>query len=243
MEWHESRRRDRSQRCHLSLELGGPNIHVQACPRPPVSAAVHIAGTQLRKIFNRRLIFSDIEFSVSQGETLLITGRSGSGKLTSSKLLVDSCPDGRDRAHSSERGNPGRGSARRRRVGGPVPADVRGVFGNRKSQVCGHTPWLVVRPTPGRGSSGACRLGCQAQDAVRSYSSGMKQRVKYSFALLHAPPILVLDEPMANLDADGIAMVRDVMEEQRKDRILVVATNDLSDCPRADAKVNLDDRT
>jgi heme exporter protein A len=70
----------------------------------------------------------------------------------------------------------------------------------------------------------------------------MKQRLKYCFALLHRPPILVLDEPMANLDVDGVATVRQVMDEQRQEGILVVATNDLSDCAQADAEVNLDGR-
>ena len=68
----------------------------------------------------------------------------------------------------------------------------------------------------------------------------MKQRVKYCFALQHHPRILVLDEPMANLDVEGIAMVREVMEEQCRNGILVVATNDLSDCTRVDSQVNLD---
>jgi ABC-type transport system involved in cytochrome bd biosynthesis fused ATPase/permease subunit len=47
---------------------------------------------------------------------------------------------------------------------------------------------------------------------------------------------------MANLDTHGISMVRAVMEEQRQEGILIVATNDLSDCPHADTQVNLDER-
>jgi heme exporter protein A len=79
-------------------------------------------------------------------------------------------------------------------------------------------------------------------DAVRTYSSGMKQRVKYAFALIHTPPVLVLDEPMSNLDAEGIAIVRGVMEEQRGRGILVVATNDLSDIGSYDRRVDLNER-
>jgi ABC-type transport system involved in cytochrome bd biosynthesis fused ATPase/permease subunit len=44
---------------------------------------------------------------------------------------------------------------------------------------------------------------------------------------------------MANLDAEGGAMVRDVMREQAKRRTLIVATNDLTDCERFDVRVDL----
>ena len=51
-------------------------------------------------------------------------------------------------------------------------------------------------------------LDPQRTDPVRGFSSGMKQRLKYAMALIHRPPVLILDEPMSNLDADGIAIVR-----------------------------------
>jgi ABC-2 type transport system ATP-binding protein len=67
----------------------------------------------------------------------------------------------------------------------------------------------------------------------------MKQRVKYAMALIHGPDVLVLDEPMANLDAEGAAMVRDIMASHGKHGTLVVATNDLTDCGSFDARVDL----
>ena len=67
----------------------------------------------------------------------------------------------------------------------------------------------------------------------------MKQRLKYVLALAHQPRILVLDEPMANLDAEGSAIVRAIMHEQRTRGILVVATNDLSDIDAHERKVDL----
>jgi heme exporter protein A len=67
----------------------------------------------------------------------------------------------------------------------------------------------------------------------------MKQRVKYAFALIHQPPILILDEPMANLDASGADTVRRLMQEQRRKGILVVATNDVTDVEQHDQRVTL----
>jgi heme exporter protein A len=79
-------------------------------------------------------------------------------------------------------------------------------------------------------------------DFVRTYSSGMKQRIKYAFALVHRPSILLLDEPMANLDAEGSALARAVMARPRERGMLVVATNDRSDVEGSDLQVNLDER-
>jgi heme exporter protein A len=76
-------------------------------------------------------------------------------------------------------------------------------------------------------------------DPVRTYSSGMKQRVKYAFAMIHRPPVLILDEPMSNLDADGITIVRAIMAEHRNAGILIVATNDLTDIEGYDEHVDL----
>ena len=79
----------------------------------------------------------------------------------------------------------------------------------------------------------------RAKDPVRTFSSGMKQRVKLAFALMDQPAILFLDEPMTNLDTDGIALVRRVMRRQREFGVLIVATNDMSDVDEYEIKVDL----
>jgi heme exporter protein A len=82
-------------------------------------------------------------------------------------------------------------------------------------------------------------LDPKRSDPVRGFSSGMKQRVKYAMALMHRPSVLLLDEPMSNLDADGIAIVRGIMQEHLKEGILVVATNDRTDLAAPDREVDL----
>ena len=47
-------------------------------------------------------------------------------------------------------------------------------------------------------------------DLVRGYSSGMKQRLKFIFALLHQPALIILDEPTSNLDNTGKEKVYEV---------------------------------
>lgn len=76
-------------------------------------------------------------------------------------------------------------------------------------------------------------------DQVKTYSSGMKQRLKYVFALIGDPEILILDEPTSNLDTDGIDRVYDIMIEQKKNKLLLLATNDQMDLKYGDFKVEV----
>ncbi|MCJ7617655.1 MAG: ABC transporter ATP-binding protein [Desulfobacterales bacterium] len=50
----------------------------------------------------------------------------------------------------------------------------------------------------------------RAHELIESYSHGMKQRLIMSAALLHEPPLIVVDEPMVGLDPKGIKMVKDL---------------------------------
>ncbi len=68
---------------------------------------------------------------------------------------------------------------------------------------------------------------------LRSLSSGMKQRLKIALGILLPTPVLLLDEPTANLDAAGIAWYHQLMEQYSADRLVVVASNqpqDYSSC-------------
>jgi heme exporter protein A len=77
------------------------------------------------------------------------------------------------------------------------------------------------------------------REQVKTYSSGMKQRLKYVFALLSRPEILLIDEPTTNLDQDGIKRIYRIMEEQRKQGILIYTTNDKQDIKSGDKIIEL----
>ncbi len=60
---------------------------------------------------------------------------------------------------------------------------------------------------------------------VLHFSSGMKQRLKLALAILSDTPLLLLDEPASNLDAEGIAWFRKLLEGNLAQRTLLVASN------------------
>jgi heme exporter protein A len=201
---------------------------------------MQFSATDVKKVFNRRVIFQDVSFSVKSGQTLLITGRNGSGKSTLVKILSD--------------------------VLSPTEGNVK-LFSEENKELASRTKFLgLVSPYLQMYDEFSAEENLQyalairggdpdtnhihdllkrvflfnrKNDPVRTFSSGMKQRMKYAFALAHQPDVLILDEPTANLDTEGIAMVKDIMHAHREKGILVVATNDLSDVDQFQYQVNL----
>jgi len=205
-----------------------------------VKAGLQLNGDGLRKDFDRRTVFRGVSFAASPGETLLVTGRNGSGKSTLVKIICGVLtPSGGTLSLTPE-----------------PPRDQRGMIGlvspylqmfDEFSAVENLEIALGIRGLPFDREAADALLERVAifprrHDPVRTYSSGMKQRVKYAFALIHVPPVLVLDEPMSNLDGEGVEIVRAVMAEQRRRGILVVATNDLSDIDAYERRVDLNER-
>jgi len=64
-----------------------------------------------------------------------------------------------------------------------------------------------------------------ANKQIRYYSSGMKQRVKLGLALLSDTQLVLLDEPVTNLDMEGINWYRGLVEEFATNRTLLIASN------------------
>ena len=60
---------------------------------------------------------------------------------------------------------------------------------------------------------------------IRYFSSGMKQRLKLAQAFFSNTPVLLLDEPTTNLDADGIALYHTLISNYTKDKLVIVSSN------------------
>ena len=73
----------------------------------------------------------------------------------------------------------------------------------------------------------------------RNYSSGMKQRLKIAQALIHNPPLLLLDEPGCNLDSKGMEIVEKVIADHRRGGMTVIASNEKREVDYGDRIINL----
>ena len=78
-------------------------------------------------------------------------------------------------------------------------------------------------------------------DYLKGYSSGMKQRMKFIFALLHDPQILFLDEPTSNLDDQGKEKVYEIIENEGKNKLVIIASNEKSDLARCSEILDIEE--
>ena len=85
-------------------------------------------------------------------------------------------------------------------------------------------------------------LGARTRDRVAAFSSGMKQRLRLAFALLHQPVVLLLDEPSGHLDDAGRDAVRDVVRHHAGRGLVMLATNDPQEVQLAERRLELHGR-
>jgi ABC-type multidrug transport system ATPase subunit len=64
-----------------------------------------------------------------------------------------------------------------------------------------------------------------AHKQIRYFSSGMKQRVKLAQAIFSKTPIVLLDEPLTNLDEEGVWLYHNLIEKHCKNRLLIISSN------------------
>lgn len=72
-----------------------------------------------------------------------------------------------------------------------------------------------------------------------SFSSGMKQRLKLALAFMSDTPLLILDEPLTNLDVQGEVFYREMLEKYGRDRLIIVASNREDEYRFCDRQLNL----
>jgi ABC-2 type transport system ATP-binding protein len=72
-------------------------------------------------------------------------------------------------------------------------------------------------------------LGDVIGKSIGELSKGFRQRVGLAQALIHEPPVLILDEPMSGLDPNQAAEIRELIREIGKERTVILSTHNLAE--------------
>jgi ABC-2 type transport system ATP-binding protein len=167
----------------------------------------------------------NLSLTIPSGELFALLGPSGAGKTTSIKMLVGLLQPSRGRVcvcgHDVVR-DP---RAAHQRLG-YVPDEailydklsgreflwfIADMFGMDRTVAAARIEDEIT----------AFELGDFVDDLAESYSLGMKQRLVFAAALLHAPEVLVLDEPMVGLDPRTVRIVKDLIRSRTRDGMTV----------------------
>ncbi|MEZ5331833.1 MAG: nitrous oxide reductase family maturation protein NosD [Thermoanaerobaculia bacterium] len=218
---------------------GGVSDSVESVGETP-SAPVEVKD--LSVVLGGREILRGVSFAVEPGEAVALWGSNGAGKTTALRALLGLVPfsgeivvDGLDaRRHS-------RGV--RARIGFvPQEVTLQGDLSVRDT----FTLYAGLRGVAGGVDPGRIEwLGLTAHldEAVETLSGGLKQRLALGLALLGDPPLLLLDEPTANLDAAGRRLFHRLLDELRsRGKTLVFTSHRSEEVSRlADRVLRLED--
>ena len=167
--------------------------------------AIELRGLVRR--FGERIVLRDVTASVPAGATLAVLGRNGAGKSTLLRILATLL-----RPHAGEvqvlgEALPRRGFAVRGRLGflAHDPLLYRDLSG--RENLAYHARLHGVAAGRVEEVLEAVGMRERADEPVRLLSRGMVQRLAVCRAVLHRPSLLLLDEPLANLDPAATHLV------------------------------------
>ncbi len=187
---------------------------------------IAVSCADIGKQYQYKWVLKGFTHTFRAGENYVITGKNGSGKSTLINILSSylSPSAGIISWHKDQQQIPADQVYLYTSITGPY-AEVPGEF-TFPELISFHRRFKKMPATLQTENILALSgLGASASKPVKHFSSGMKQRVKLSLALMPESGLLLLDEPCSNLDADARQWYRDMLEKFGKRKTIIVASN------------------
>ena len=193
-----------------------------------------IVTHNLTKLFNDFLAVDRINLEVGAGEVLALLGPNGAGKTTTVRMLTSVLRPSRGEARVAGFDVVTQAAQVRAQVGvltehhglyNRMPADAYLDFFGQVYNLD-----LNTRKSRARELLEKFGLGDSAKRPIGEYSKGMRQKLALARALLHSPPVLLLDEPTSAMDPESARLVRDSIQDLRSaDRTIIICTHNLAE--------------
>ena len=200
----------------------------------------------LSKIYGSTTAIEDIHFSVKKGEIIGFLGPNGAGKTTTMRILAGYLPATGGTAKIAGYDVHRQSMEVRRRVGylpenPPLYPDmtvadflqfVAQIKGVKQSECSSKVASAIHR----------CQLAEQKTAIIRKLSKGYRQRVGIAQAIVHEPPVIILDEPTVGLDPRQITEVRKLIKSLAGDHTIILSTHILPEVSVTCDRVTIVDR-
>jgi heme exporter protein A len=174
------------------------------------------------RAYGERVALRDVSFRLERGATVAVFGANGAGKTTLLRVLATLLRPHAGRATVLGAALPGEGWKVRGRIGllAHEPLLYRDLTVRENLRF--HARLHGVDAARAQALCEQVGLAARADDPVRTLSRGMTQRAAICRAVLHEPELLLLDEPLANLDPGGALAVAPLIgRESGPARVLI----------------------
>jgi heme exporter protein A len=209
-----------------------PQTTIYAAPRtreqtPPPAVATY----ELARLFGRSAALAGVSFQIQRGSTVALLGANGAGKTTLLRILATSLRPSFGRADVLGLDITQRPDLIRHHVA--YLSHANGLYDDlTASENLRFAAAMRDIDDPGREVSVAIAevgLAADADRRVRGFSAGMRRRLALGRLMLGSPSLVILDEPHAGLDADGMMLVDRLLARWRASAITVLVASHQAD--------------
>lgn len=193
-------------------------------------SALSLSLSNVGKKFGKEWIFKDLNLSIKEGDKLVILGGNGSGKSTLLQAISGyiTLNEGEIKYHVADREFKIDEVQKLISFASPYLQLIEDFTldemilhaGKYKSFLNGIST-AEVRKISG--------LEVASDKYIKQFSSGMKQRLKLTLAILADTPLVLLDEPVSNLDEVAINWYKQMINDHCKERTVIVCSNNIQD--------------
>jgi ABC-2 type transport system ATP-binding protein len=201
-----------------------------------------IIAEELGKQFDDFVAVDGVNLNVSAGEVMILLGPNGAGKTTTVRMLTSILAPSKGRASVAGYDVVRQADKVRASVG--VLTEHHGLYGRMNAEeyllFYGGLYGMEKRMCLQRIEELLERFGLKEakQKRLGEYSKGMRQKLALVRAMLHNPPVLLLDEPTSAMDPESSRLVRDAIHSMRdRNRAILLCTHNLAEAEELADKV------
>jgi len=193
-----------------------------------------IQTQDLTKKFDNFLAVDGVTLQLGAGQVLGLLGPNGAGKTTTVRMLTSVLRPSAGWARVAGHDVVSQPAQVRASVG--VLTEQHGLYARMRGDdyldFFGQVYGLKAKHRQQRIQTLLDQFGMQeyAHRRISEYSKGMRQKLALARALLHEPPVLLLDEPTSAMDPESARLVRDaILELRSSERAIILCTHNLAE--------------